>query len=235
MKGPLLLDRSRHDFGAAAPAVLSILAEWEAIDWFEPHSQLSDSGQAHLRNHQRLAHRYAPQQFRERVDIQNRHGGWADFVECCQSVRRIDAFDWKYSRLKTLSGLHNKRHDFSIAVAARTCLRDRSEISPHSLVMALTDTVCLWGSLGPDLDFSQLPKEAAESASFYRSYAHADALDAIQWQLAEPQSAIDENPFLPLLHCYAAGAYPFALSETRFVLFRFVTPAAPKNQSSQRV
>ena len=39
MRGPLSLDRARHDFGSATAAVLQILDEWEAIDWFVPTSQ----------------------------------------------------------------------------------------------------------------------------------------------------------------------------------------------------
>lgn len=220
MKGPLVLDRSRHDFGAAAPAVLRILSDWEGIDWFVPATQPGSAGTAHLLDHQRWAHEQAPQRFAQHIDVQHRRGGWPEFTTCCQSVRGPTASDWKFGPLKDLTQQHNQRCGFSLAEAGPRTLRPGAAFDAGCLVFPLNGTI-LWGPLGPQLDFRQLDPTAADSAAFYFMYARGDALDAVQWQLAEPHAPLEHNPFWALLRCYASGYYPFAYDQTRFILFRF--------------
>jgi hypothetical protein len=58
--------------------------------------------------------------------------------------------------------------------------------------------------------------------NFFLWYALMDAMECITWQLAEPSAdLLADNPFLPLVRCYAAGFYPFALGPRTIVLFAF--------------
>ncbi len=61
----------------------------------------------------------------------------------------------------------------------------------------------------------------SESAAFYFQYARMDGIACIEWQLAEANDDASTNPFIPLLRCYRAGAYPFSLGRDAVVLFRF--------------
>jgi hypothetical protein len=227
VKGPLTVDLALHDFGAAEPAILRIVSLWQDIDWFEPPTQPSAIGHAHLLGHQHLGHRHAPEHFAARIDVEHRHGGWPEFVALCHRVRQPGAFDWKLGPLKSLLGAHDRRCQFSLSAAAPRYLREGVEFEYRHLLIMPCNGSFVWGCLRPTLDLERLGDAVAESARFYLSYAQGDALDAIQWQLAEPGSPIDSNPFLPLLHGYASGYYPFALSETQFVLFHFTPPSTP--------
>jgi hypothetical protein len=80
----------------------------------------------------------------------------------------------------------------------------------------------MWQGLGTTVVWPEL----GESGTFYRSFAHADALDCIQWQFAERSDRLDANPFWPLIRCYRAGLYPFSTGRDSVVLFRFGTDEA---------
>jgi len=220
MKGPLNLDRARHDFGAATATVLAILDEWEAIDWFVPTSQPESSGHLHFVQHQRLCMRHAPNAFPQPIKVQHRQGGWPEFVACCQAVRAVDAGDWKFGPLKSMALDHGRRYGYSLQQIAAKILKPGSMLDLRCLFMASNGHV-FWGHLGPFLDFRSLGSRYAESASFYFGYAHGDAMDAIEWQLAEPDAPLVDNPFVALLHCYSSGYYPFVHKDGRVVLFRF--------------
>lgn len=220
MKGPLHLDRARHNFGAAAPAVLQILAEWEAIDWFVPPHEPGLFAEALLHQHQILARQHLPEKFAGSLTIQHRSGGWPDFAACCQEVRLHTSFDWKMGATKDLLRHYSERHKFSLATLARTLLVPGAVHDDRCLFIPFRDTV-FWGNIGPDLDFRSFGDIAAEAAVFYFSYARGDAFQAVEWQLAEPHSPLSQNPFLSLLRSYASGYYPFAYSPTEFVLFHF--------------
>jgi hypothetical protein len=220
MKGPLHLDRARHDFGVAAGAVRQLLDEWEGIDWFEPMAQPAEVGEALFREHQRLARLHLPQQFAPSIAIRHRSGDWADFVACCQAVRRGGSYDWKMGPLKDLLHEHCERHAFSIKVAAPKLLVSGAPLDERCLFIPFGGGV-VWGRLGPLLDLASLGELASESAWFYLFYATSDAMQAIEWQLADPRSSLSDNPFVPLLRCYARGFYPFAHSPTDVLLFRF--------------
>ncbi|MGE3509588.1 MAG: hypothetical protein AB7N65_11975 [Vicinamibacterales bacterium] len=54
-------------------------------------------------------------------------------------------------------------------------------------------------------------------------HAQVDAFECVQWQLAENHGDVSANPFVPLVRCYRAGAYPFSLDRDTVVLFRFTS------------
>ncbi len=68
-----------------------------------------------------------------------------------------------------------------------------------------------------------MPPAAADDAGFYLSYANMDAIECIEWQLAERSNDVDGNPFVPLLHCYGVGYYPFSHGPAEVTLFAFDT------------
>lgn len=221
MRGPLNLDRSLHNFGAATTTVLQILNDWEAIDWFEPTAQPPKIGQKHFVHHQRLCVQYAPKHFAQPLQIQHRLGGWPEFVACCQAVRTEGASNWKHGQLKRMAHDHSQRYGFSrkqIAVK----LVEPEEVCNNRLLYWSYGDLFFIGNLGPILDFRSLGSGSDDSASFYLSYAHGDALDAIEWQLAEPNCPLANNPYVALLRCYSTGYYPFVHQDGRVVLFRFV-------------
>lgn len=221
MRGPLSLDRARHDFGSATAAVLQILDEWEAIDWFVPTSQPTTIGHMHFAQHQRLCHQHAPNLFPPHIEIEPQAGGWPAFVACCQVVRSLNSGEWKFGPLKSMAHDHGRRFGYSRQQMASKLLKPGASHDQHSLYWSLNGSM-LWGHLGPDLDFRSLGSHNADSAAFYFMYAHGDAMDAIEWQLAEPDAPLVDNPFVALLHCYSAGYYPFVHQDGRVVLFRFV-------------
>jgi hypothetical protein len=57
-----------------------------------------------------------------------------------------------------------------------------------------------------------------------KGYCDIDLFEALEWQLAEPECPLSDNPFVPLLELYATAHYPFHLSADRVVLFRFDAP-----------
>lgn len=220
MKGPLNLDRARHNFGVAAPAVLQILAEWEAIDWFVPPQVSGSIAESLLHEHQSLARLHLREQFSGRLTIRHRTGGWSDFVASCAEVRRHTEYDWKLGPLKDLLFRHRERHQFSLAELAPKLLVPGAAYDDRCLFIPFRNTV-VWGHIGPLLDFRSLGSTVAEAAEFYFMYARGDTMQSIEWQLVEPSAPVSLNPFLPLLRLYAGGYYPFAYSPTEFTLFRF--------------
>lgn len=220
MKGPLHLDRARHNFGDAAPAVLQILAEWEDIDWFVPPPQPALIAEELLHQHQRLARQELPEKFAESLTIYHQSGGWPLFVAYCQQVRRAHGYDWKMGPIKSLLCHYGERHQFSRVALAQQILIPGAELDDRCLLVPYRDSV-FWGSLGPNLSFDSLDDEAREAAHFYFFYAHGDAFQAVEWQLIEPSAPASQNPLLPLLRCYASGHYPFVFSPTEVVLFSF--------------
>lgn len=222
MKGPLYLDRSRHDFGAAAATVLPLLDDWEAIDWFVPASEPPVIGQLHCLTHLRLCQQHAPQEFKGPFAIEPQLGGWSEFWALCQAVRAQTDFDWKYTLLKSMALDHGKRCGYSRRAMAGALRKPGAPIDDRCLMIGTSDQFLCFGRLGPELDFSALPPFAADSARFYFLFSTSDAIDAIEWQLAEPSAPLSENPFAALLQCYRRGYYPFLFNGGRVVLFRFV-------------
>jgi hypothetical protein len=79
----------------------------------------------------------------------------------------------------------------------------------------------MWQGFARKLDALD-DQEACDQASFYVSFAQADLLDCVKWQLAQPDAVLGNNPFWPLVGCYRLGIYPFSIARSAVVLFRFV-------------
>jgi hypothetical protein len=66
-----------------------------------------------------------------------------------------------------------------------------------------------------------LPHHDGEAAAFYLDFANVDAMECVEWQLAERGNEVATNPFLPLTRCYGEHLYPFSLGPEEVVLFSF--------------
>ena len=115
-----------------------------------------------------------------------------------------------------------KRCGYSRRAMVAALRKPGAPIDDRCLMIGTSDQFLCFGRLGPELDFSALPPFAADSARFYFLFSTSDAIDAIEWQLAEPSAPLSENPFAALLQCYRRGYYPFLFNGGRVVLFRFV-------------
>jgi len=225
LKSSLLFDPRDYDYGDATESIRSILAEWMEIDWFEPTFGTSDQCISLFREHQRLAHAQAPDLFSSQPDVRVVSGDRSDFMAWCQRVRSQTSWDWKFSVLKHLSSQHAQARNWSLQSEG-----DHGSLAhprPGDLFFVFVDATAarqvIWNNVMPTPPaLDALPREGfAEAARFYISYAHNDALDCVKWQLAERSDDMTANPFLPLLLCYQAGAYPFSLGRDTVVLFRF--------------
>lgn len=222
MKAPLAFDPRDYEYGAPTAAVRALMRDWAAIDWFEP-SVASDGYLIKLLNtFQQLAHARDPETFPTTTAVRCVGGSRAEFADWCDRVR-IQEWDWKISALKRLSSDHADDHDWTIEDDAADLVSDPPR--PGDLFVTLPGTRgdVFWNTLLPRLPLLDVqPRDHfTDSALFYLGYAHGDVLDAIKWQLVENHDDTRTNPFLPLLHAYAAGAYPFSLGRDEVVLFRF--------------
>lgn len=229
MKGALGFDPWQYTYGRATEAVRTALAEWSEIDWFEP-TRTDDEHAVHVfREHQRLANLHNPDLFPIDVNIRCISGSRIEFDAWCKRVRSEASWDWKFSVLKTLSNEHAKARGWSDETYARS--KPIGLPRPADLMVRIVDASgsehVMWNNVMPKVEaLDALPRDGfGESARFYIGYAHGDALDCIKWQLAEEHADLSGNPFLPLLLCYQAGAYPFSLDRETVVLFRFREPA----------
>ncbi len=140
-------------------------------------------------------------------------------------MRARSNWDWKYGALKKLSARHAQTMGWSAE-------RDAGPPAPGALFFVVADIPgrphVMWGNALP-----RLP-ELDEAAAWYLGYAHNDILDCVKWQLAERTSDTTSNPFVPLVRCYAAGAYPFSLDREHVVLFRFAPATPPRATASRR-
>jgi hypothetical protein len=226
MKGSLAFDPRDYDYGPATEAVRSVLAEWLEIDWFEPGAGDADHAASLFREHQRLAHAQSPELFASEIDLRVITGDRQEFVSWCQRVRGQAGWDWKFSVLKKLGVKHAKARAWSDEEQAHD-LRVGSP-RPGDLFFRLPPDangrqVVLWQSVVPvPADLGTMTRDGfGDAARFYISYAQSDAHECMKWQLAERAPDMSSNPFLPLLLCYEAGAYPFSLGPNSVVLFRF--------------
>ena len=48
-----------------------------------------------------------------------------------------------------------------------------------------------------------------------------DLIECLEWQLAEPDAALHDNPFEALLRCHAEGALIFSLGPAELIAFGF--------------
>lgn len=230
MKSTLLFDPRDYDYGPATDAIRSIFATWVEIDWLGP-STVSDETAAELfRNHQRLAHAHDSSRFPLELDLRVVTGDPAAFTSWCDRVRGQATWDWKYSVLKQLSHEHAQARGWKAEDDARV-ISPAEPPRPGELYFRFGEPEQLiWNTVLPMPAglASLVPDTFGNAASFYVLYAHNDAVDAMKWQLAERSADMRANPFLPLLHCYRAGVYPFSLDRTNVVLFQFAGAPLPR-------
>lgn len=225
MKRSLGFDPRDYDYGAPTEAIRSILTEWIEIDWFEPNPATRDHAVRLFHEHQRLARAVAPELFPADIDIRVVCGGRGDFVSWCQRVRSQTSWDWKFSALKELSKQHATALGWSLEAHAQRVPMGIPRAG--DLFVRFSDSNgsehLVWNNVFPELHaLDALPREGfRESADFYLGHAHGDAIECLTWQLAENTAELRGNPFLPLLLCYEAGAYPFSLDRDTVVLFSF--------------
>jgi len=224
MKGTLRFDPAEYEYGPATPAVRQLLLTWAAVDWFVPPRDTAAAAQAGqlFAQHQARAQKVLPERFPAPVEIQLIPGAWPEFAALCQRVQ-TQSWDWKYSTLKRLALAHAEARGWSLNDQARHAGPLDAIVPPRpgDLFFRFGEHV-MWNSTDPELDLrAAVPAQYVEVAGWYRSYANMDAIDSLQWQLAEGDNRLDSNPFVPLIGCYAAGFYPFSLGPTAVVLFSF--------------
>jgi hypothetical protein len=218
MKAPLGFDPREHDYGPATASVRRILLEWEAVDWFEPSDASDELAITLFREHNELSHAFAPELFDDHVDVRVERGLAREFAVWCKRVR-AGGWDWKFGILKRLSSKQARARGWTLEQEAQRS--PKNAFRPGDLIVRWDDALgrehAIWTPFGTSLTSPEL----GESGTFYRSFAQADALDCIQWQLAERNDELDANPFWPLIRCYRAGLYPFSTGSQSVVLFRF--------------
>lgn len=223
MKASFGFDPAACEYGDATVAVRQILSAWTAIDWLvAPPRGAGAAAAALFEEHHQKGRAHAPDLFAARIDVRPVRGGWGDFSELCARVRTPGAWDWKYSALKPLSHAHSQARGWSLQnEAPPASLGPPRGPGTGDLFWRFGDHT-MWVDLSPRLDLrSALPPLPAEAAAWYLGYTGMDVLEAVEWQLAERSSHLDDNPFVPLLRCYAAGFHPFSLGPGTVVLFGF--------------
>jgi hypothetical protein len=243
VKATFTIDPKLVEYGAATPAVRQILTEWMSVDWFEPHAGGAAAARATrlFQEHHEKGRAQAPELFPTGMEILVDTGGWADFAALCGRVREGTgtSWDWRYSVLKRLSSEHSKRHGLRLSELARAGVETGLSPGPGDLFFSTGGDV-IWNGLWPSLELGRvLSPENEALAHWYLGYAQMDVLEAIEWQLAEKSDCVDgnpsagarasgppavpyaPNPFVPLVHCYGAGFYPFSLGPRLMTLFAF--------------
>jgi hypothetical protein len=236
VRGTLDFDPAECDYGPASSAIRQLITEWAAVDWFVPAENGADAVATQLFDeHNALARPHLPAAFPENIERLALHSGWASFAALCDRVRAPGVtWDWKYGALKKLSSEHSTRLGWRLSEQAQ--VPDGEPLkgpAPGALFFRFGETV-IWNQVSPKLELpATLAPEHRELAGWYHGYATMDLTEAVEWQLAEKSTSLEENPFLPLLRCYAAGFYPFCLGPSSFVLFAFDAPSAvPPSGSS---
>lgn len=228
----------RRDLGPATDGVRTIVALWQRIDWFtEPAPGAFERARCAFEKHLARTRAHAPGAYAPAMRFAPRIGTWPDFAALVRTATGQSGFDWKFGVLKPLLHAHRERLGFHIdashpGVVPITELRADA---PMPLYAALPNGTTI--TLGPhvgatgDALFAASPRAAWQRATNYRpaigwytSYASQDAAFAVEWQLAAAHAVVDDNPFVPLLETYDAGAYPFVTSASEVVFFSFRQP-----------
>lgn len=213
MKTVLAFELDDYDYGPATAAVRDILDTWTAIDWFVPPTASHQTATALFAEHQALARLHDPDRFPASVEIAVATGDWPEFSDLCERVRTQTGWDWKFGALKSLAHEHSLAHGWIL----NEQVRDAPPPRQGDLLVRLGDFV-IWNSVVPE---PPTGIGQPSDAGFYGGYARGDVYECLEWQLAEPTCALTANPFIPLLHLYAAGYYPFSFSRTDVTLFGF--------------
>lgn len=231
VNGALKFAPNEYDYGPATAAIRSIVADWAAVDWFEPTGARDEELVRLFHDHNALAHHLAPELFAERVNAHVVSGRWSEFSSWCKRVRAQSGWDWKFSILKKLAQEHSTAHGWSLSAHALDV--PVGQPRPGDLFCRFNTSegkaFLVWNSFLPAPELKTLGR-STEDAQFYFGHAQSDAFSGIEWQLAEKRSDLSGNPFIPLLQCYRSGGYPFSLDRDTVVVFRFTADegALPK-------
>jgi len=233
MRGIAKFDPDDYDYGAATVAVRSLLKEWANVDWFVPGANEAARVRATrlFEEHHAAAHRSMPETFGPKVEIRTRYGAWTDFQALYESVSEEVRYragqpgrgwDWKYEGLKKMTSAHSEARGFDPAKEARE-ISAESPPRPGDLFFKLPGSDgFIWSFPFPDLELrDRLPAKEAAVGNWYVGYANMDAMEAIEWQLAERSNDLSTNPFVPLMRVYAEGFLPFSLAPNDVTLFAF--------------
>ncbi|MBO6940686.1 MAG: hypothetical protein JJ863_37275 [Deltaproteobacteria bacterium] len=222
MKGTSDVDPSIYECGPASDSVHSLLRLHAAVDWFVPPVATPEDARTTLEHYQRLALAFAPDLCARSPTIEVRSGHWPDFQRLCETTRENLQWDWKFGVLKPLTKRHSEAQGWSKPLDPPVTA---TEPTPSAPFLRIGDAI-LWNIRVAQLDLSLLDDPQREAARFFKQWADYDTFDAVEWQLAEPGCALEDNPFTHLLQLYEGGYYPFHLAKDRVVLFHF-SPNGP--------
>lgn len=221
MRGPIPVDPDAIDYGRATPSLRALLRRWSAIDWFEPLAADAAPLPA-LRDHVRLARAHMPERVPASCELRLELGDWSDFLRLCERVRANAAWDWKYGVLKQIAHRHSTACGWTMSATGPDLVgHPDAQSLVRSMLVLRFGTAAIWNGFGPDLDYERLTTAEAEAARWYMSYASMDLIECLEWQLAEPDARLEDNPFEPLLRCHAEGALIFSLGPTQLLAFGF--------------
>ena len=217
MKGVTEVDPAVYECGSATDSVRSLLRMHGSVDWFVPPMADADDARTAFERYRELGRAHAPELFDRSPRVEMRSGDWREFQSLCRTVRENLQWDWKFGVLKPLTKRHSDARGWTKPLGPPATA---TEPTPGAVFLRVGETV-LWNVRVARIDLSRLDGAFAEAARFFKQWADYDTFDAIEWQLAEPEGALEANPFTHLLHLYAGGHYPFHLAEDRVVLFHF--------------
>lgn len=188
-----------------SPALRDLLQQLVDADWLEGSHATAPEAARRFAEHLERSHAVAPDTMPKSMNITARVGGWPELPSLCDSVRAGNArWDWKFGGCKLMTKQHSQATGWSLAKL------------PSPLGVRLGES-SMW-ALQLEWDLREVPPAARESAHWYLSYVTIDAIQALEWELAEPGSAA-QNPFLPLLQVYTAGFLPFVLDRETATLW----------------
>ncbi|MCU0675073.1 MAG: hypothetical protein MUE69_20060 [Myxococcota bacterium] len=228
MKSPAPFDASIYECGPATEAVRRLLSDYAAIDWFVPPTIDDARARALMHRHHTLGRACAPDLFAAHLEVEHAHGGVRDLFAWCERVRKHAprGWDWKYGVLKPLTRRHSEARGWRLPTEGPLVGAPSTPGRLFTVIPTLTESIPIWNVPLPRVGIRSATEQGAEDEAlhFYKGYCDIDLFEALEWQLAEPECPLSENPFVPLLELYATAHYPFHLSADRVVLFRFDAP-----------
>lgn len=218
MKRALDFDPAERHYGPATESVRAILRRYADVEWFSGGPVDHERALHSFREHHARSRHHSPTSSPASIEVRVIEDDWRGFEKLCARVRRPGAWEWKFAQLKHLVKVHSRACGWSPEENTPSASAEVTPLRPGDLFLRHGDVV-IWLGLG----LKKLPPEwlspaRSELASWYLSYADFDALHAIEWQLAKRGDDADDNPFMPLIDCYAAGVLPFGLAPNTFVL-----------------
>jgi len=221
-------DASTYECGPATDAVRRLLTDYAAIDWFVPPTVDEARARAFMHRHHARGRDVAPDLFAPHLVVEHASGGAREMHDWCERVRLNPprGWDWKYGVLKPLTKRHSEAHGWHMAALPPPT---NPLVAAGRLFLTLPGGHSVWNVPLPPVTLPTTPADAEarrvhEALRFFKGYCDIDLFEALEWQLAESECPLSENPFVPLLELYATAHYPFHLSADRVVLFRFDAP-----------